>query len=128
MVAEVLDFLSVLRRQAIASGVRNVDHRCPRLDDRLDYPGEILVVRSSRIFGIELHVVDEPACVLHGRHRALDDFLAVGVELILDVRVGRTDSSVDSLVLRKLQCFHRHVDVLLHGPCKRADGRPSDGF
>ena len=85
MLHEVLDLFTILARQTVARRVGDVDHRSTCLDDRLHHPGEVFVLRPSGILGIELHIVDETACILHGSHRTLDDFFPVGVELVTDV-------------------------------------------
>ena len=128
MVAEVFDFLSVLRREAVSGCVGNVDHGGTRLDDRLHHSGEVFVVRSSGIFGIELHVVHKSACIFHCCHCPLDDFLAVGVELILDMRVRGADSGVDTFSLGEFERLYRHVDIFLHGSGECAYSWPRDCF
>ena len=99
MLHQVLDLCTVLLRQAVACRVRKVDDGRTGLDDGLDPPCEVLVVGPSGVLGVELDVLNVLLGVLDGPDGALEDVLPVGVELVLDVGVGCSDSCVDSLAL-----------------------------
>ena len=125
---EVLDFLAVFAGQAVARRVGDVDHRGARLDHCLHHARQVFVVRAAGVFGVELDVLDVAFGVLDGRHGAFEDFLAVGVELIFNVRVAGTAARVDELVLGKLQRLGRAVYVLGHGACQGANRGPRHGL
>ena len=128
MLHQVLNLLAKLVGQAEARRVRDVHHRGPGPDDSLHHAGQVLVVRTTGIFGIELHVLHVALGVLHGTHGALDDFLRRGVELIPDVALAGADARVYAFVFGILQCLGGHVDVLLHGPGQGTDGGPRHGL
>ena len=128
MIDQILDFCAILGRQTIARGVRNVDHRCASLDDGLHHSGQIFVLGAAGVFGIEFHIVHKPARILDRLHRTLDYLLAIGIELILYVRVGRADAGVYPLVFGILESIHGYVNILFHGTGQRADCRPGHGL
>ena len=125
---QVFYLVPILLGQTVARGVGYVDYCGSGLDDGLHHTGEVFIVGAPGILGIELHILYISLGILHGGHGALDDFLAVGVEFVFDVRVARPDAGVYALVLGILEGFGRAVDVFLHGTCQRADGGPSHGF
>ena len=124
MLLQIFYLLEVLLRQTISRGVWNVHHRSARLDDSLYHARQVLIVRTARILAVELHIVHKALGILRSRNRALQNLLAGGVELILDVLVARTNTRVYALVLSILQSLESHVDVMLNGTCQRTDGRP----
>ena len=124
MIHQILDLGTILIRQAIASGIRNVDHRGTCLDDSLNHASQILIVCTTCILGVELHILYVLLGILDGSHGTLDDFLAGRVELIFDVAIAGTDASMDSLVLGILQCLGSAINILLHCTSQRTDGWP----
>ena len=121
---QIADFCSIFRRQAVARRVGNVDHRCSGSNYRLDDTCQIFVFGTSCIFRIKFHIVHKAARILNGCHRALNDFLAVGVEFIFDVRIRCADARMYALVFGKFQRFGCYVDIFLHGPCQCTDCWP----
>ena len=121
---QVLDFRTVLVGQTVARSIGDVHHRGTRLDDGFHHASQVFVLGTTRILGIKFHIIHITAGILHGSHRTLDDFLTIGVELILDVGVGSTDTRMDSLVLGKAEGIRSHVNVLLHGTGQGTDGGP----
>ena len=127
MLHEVFDFGTILIGQTVSGGVGDIDHGGSCLDDRLDDPGQILVVGASGILGIEFHIIDVFLGILHGSHRPFDNLLTGGVELVPDMRVAGANARVYTLVLGIFQRLSRQVDVVLHrpgecayrGPCHR---------
>jgi len=115
MFHQIFNLLAILRRQTVARRVGDVHHRGTRLDDGFHYAGQILVVRASGIFGIELHVVYIFLGILHGRYCPFDNFLPVRIELIFDMFVTRSYTGMDTLVLGILQGICCHINILLHG-------------
>ena len=85
MLFEVLDLGTVFVGEAIAGGIRYVDHSGTGLDDGLYHTCEILVVGASGILSVELDVVNILLGVGHGAYSTLQDVFAVGIELILDM-------------------------------------------
>ena len=120
VVHEVLDARAEVLRQRVARGVRDVHHRGPRLDDRLDDPREEREIRPARVLGVELYVLDEVAGVLHALDRTLDALVLGDAQLVAHVRGRHADAGVDAGTLRELQRIGRRVDVLVHGAGQRA--------
>ena len=123
VVVEVLDFCAVVHGQAVAVGVGNVDNGGTRLDDSLHNTRKVLIVSASRVFSVKLNVVDVFAGVLHGVDGTLDDFLAVRIELVFDVRIRRADAGVDAAAFHwdALKRFVCYINVFFHSPCEGAD-------
>ena len=128
MFHQVFNLLSILLRKTVTRGIRYVTHRGTGLHDGLDDTRQILIVRAPCILCVELHIVHELLGILHGSHGALDDFLTVGVKLILDVGVTRANTRMDTLALGILQRLGGHVDILLYRACQRTNGRPRNGL
>ena len=128
MLLQILDLLEVLLGQTVTCGVGNVDNGSTCSDDSLNDTSQILVLGTACILAVELDVLDVLLGIFRGSNGTLDDFLAGGVELVLDVRVGGTDTCVDTLVLGILQRIVGNVDILLHGTRQRTDGRPCNGL
>ena len=128
VLVEILYLLVVLVGHAEARGVGDVAHGGASLRHGLDDTGQVFVVRTSGILGIELHVLHVALGILHGSHGTLDDFLRRGVELVADVALAGADARVDALVLGILQRLGGHVDVFLHGARQGTDGGPSHGL
>ena len=72
---EVADATTELVGKRVTRGVGDVDDRRPRLDDRLDDAGEKPVVRTPRVFGVKLDVLDEALGVGDRVNRAFDALL-----------------------------------------------------
>ncbi len=123
---QVGDLGGILRRQAVARRIRDIDHRRPRLDHRFDHPGQVFVIRPAGVFGIELDVLDEPFGVLHRRHGPFQHLFAGGVEFIPDMFVGGSDTGVDPPATGIFQGVGGHFDIFLHGTREGADGRLMD--
>ena len=128
MVAQILDLSAILSWKAVAGGVGNIDNCGTGLHNCLDHTGQILVLRTACILGIELHIIHKTTGILHSCHSTLDDLFTIAVELVLDVGVGGADTRMDTLALGVFQGFHRHVNVFLDSTCQSADGGPSHGF
>src|SRR5690606_8235888 len=100
---QVADLGTILVREAVAGGIGDIHHSSSCVHHRLYHTGQVLIVCTSRILSIELHIIHEAAGILHCLHRPLDDLLAVGVELVLDVAIGGADAGVDSFPLGILE-------------------------
>ena len=125
---EILYLVAIFRRQAVARGVGNVDHRGSGLYHGLNHSGEILVFGAPCILGIELHVLHILLGILHSGHSTLYYLLAVAVKLVFDVRVACAYTRVYALVLGILQSLCSHVYVFFHRTCECADGGPRHGL
>ena len=114
MLHQILDFLTIFLRQAITRRIRDVHHGGTGLDHGLHHAGQVFIVRASRIFGIELHILHITLGILHGSHGTFNDFLTVRIEFVFNMRVGSTDAGVNTFVFGFAQGIGCHVDVLLH--------------
>ena len=110
-----LDAATVLFRQRITRGIRDVDHRSASSDDRFDHFCKEFIVGTTRIFAVEFDIFNVLLGVFRGVHRALENGLGRGAQLIEDVAVRNTDARMDARA--------RTIDVLLHGARERTDDR-----
>ena len=112
--------------------VRHAETRCvwdvtngsTSLTYSIDHTSQILVVSTTCILGIELYIVNKATCILHCCDSTLDDFLTVAVEFVLDVRITRTDTGMNTLTLRILQGLNSHIDIFLDGTGQCTDCWP----
>ena len=125
MFHQVLDFLAIFVRQAITCRIWNITNRSTSLHHSLNHASQVFVLRSTRILSIEFHILHVSLCIFHGSCSTLDDFLAIGVELELDMGVTRTNTRMDAFALGKLQGISSHVNIFLHGTGQRANRWPS---
>ena len=102
--------------------------RSARFDNGFHHTRQVFVIRASGIFGIEFDILYIAAGILHCRYGTFDNLLAVGIEFISDVRVGSTDTGMNTFMLGKLQSFRRHVNIFLYGTCQGANRRPRHSF
>ncbi len=116
-----LDATTELIGQRITGGVGNVHDGSASLDDGLNDLGQELVVRTTSIFAVKLHVVDVLLCILGSSDGALDDLLGRGAELVVDMAMGNADAGVDARALALCQGAGRGIDVLLYRTGKCAD-------
>ena len=118
---QITHFCSVLVRQAIARGIGDVEHRGARLNGDLEHAGQELIIRPSRVFGVELYVFHEAFGQPHGRRRPVQNVFRRGLQFVTDVDLGDADAGVDTGPVRPLQGLGRRTDVLLHRTGKTAD-------
>ena len=128
MLVEVFNLLAILVGGAESCRVGDVTHRSTRLAHRLDDTGEVLIVGTSCILGIELHILYVALGILHCRYGTLDNLLGSAVELILDVRGAGADTCMYTLVLGILERLGCYVDILLHGTGERTYRGPCHGL
>ena len=128
MLHQIVYLRAILRRQAISGRIGDIHYRSPCLDDRFHHTRQIFVIRTSRVFSVKLHILHKAAGIFHSSHRTFYNLLASGIELILDVRVGSTDTRMDTFVLGKSQGFRRHINILLYGACQRTNRGPCHSF
>ncbi len=125
MLHQVLDFLAILVRQTIARSVRNVTNSSTSLHHSINHASQILILRATSVLRIEFHVLHVALGILHRSRSTLNDFLARGIELKLDVGITRADTRMDALMLGKLQRIGSHVDILLNRTSQSTNRRPS---
>ena len=128
IVNKILDLSRILGRKAVASRVRNIHDRGPGLDGRLDHSGKVLIVRTPGVLGVELHILNIFLGIFNCSDGPLKNLLPGGIELVLYVGVGSSDSRVYPLVFGVFKRFRCHIDVSLHRACQSADRRPGDGL
>ena len=128
MLNQIFNLLTVFIWQTITCGVGDVDNSCTSFDDCLNNTRQIFVVGTSGIFGIELNILHIILCIFHGSHSTLDDFLASGVELVLNMVVAGTNTRMDSFALGVFQRVGSNVDIFLNGTRQRTNSRPSDSL
>ena len=87
MLHQIADLGTILIRQAITGSVRDVHNGSSCFDHRLNHTSQVLILRTSGILAIELHVLYESLGVFGGGNGTLNDLLTVGVEFIFDVRI-----------------------------------------
>ena len=124
MLHQVLDLGSEFLWETVARRVGDVHDGRARLDHGFHHTGEELIVGAAGVLRVEFHVLDVLLRVLDGPDGPLQHLFPGGIELVPDVRVGRTDSGVDPAPLGVLERLRGHVDVLFHGPRQRADRGP----
>ena len=124
VIHQILDLGTILIWQAIAGGVRNVNYGSTCLDDSLYHASQILIVGTTSVLSVELHILNILLGILDSSHGTLDDLLAVGIELIFDMAIAGTDTRMNSLMLSILQRLGSTVDILFHRTGQRTDSRP----
>ena len=90
------DHLAVLRRDGVADGVRHVDRGGAGVDDGLDHLAEEVRLRAGSVFGAELDVGGVGQGALHALDRALEDFLAAHLQLVVAVDLAGGQEDVDA--------------------------------
>ena len=124
MIHQILDFGTILIWQTVTGGIRNVDNSSTCLDDSLYHASQIFIIGTTSVLCVELHILNILLGILDSSHGTLDNFLAVGIELIFDMAIAGTNTRMDSLVLSILQSLGSAINILLHRTCQRTDGRP----
>ena len=115
VVGKALDAGAKVVRHLVAGGVRDVHHGCARIDGGLNHALQELLVRTTGVLGVELHVLDVLLCVLHAVDGALDALVLGDAELLAQVLRRDAQAGVDARALGGLQRLGRAVDVLVDG-------------
>ena len=117
----------------IAGGIRNIQNGRTGIDNGLEYPIEILRVRSAGIFRVELNLVGILQCVFHrfGRHlNYMVFFLFNGLSVLViaefpdDMDIGYTKAGMDTISLGRRYGLAARIDIRRDCPRKPADDRP----
>ena len=116
---QILYLCSILIGHAISGGVGYVHDCRTSLDDSFNHACEVFVVCSASILGVELHILNVALGIGNSPNGTLYNLLAVGVELIFDMAVARSDTRVYTLVLGILQRLRSNVNILLYSSCQR---------
>ena len=119
MLHEILYLCSILVGHAIAGSVGYVHDSCSGLDDSLYNACEVFIVCAASVLGVELHILNVALGIGNSPNGTLYNLLAVGVELIFDMAVARSDTRVYTLVLGILQRLRSNVNILLYSSCQR---------
>ena len=124
MLVEILYLLAILIRRTEARSVRDITYRSTSLTHSLDDPRQILIVRTSSILGVKLHVLDITLGILHRSHSPLDNLLRRRIKLIPDMALARPDTRMNTPTLSKLQSLSSRINILLHRASQCANRRP----
>src|SRR5467141_2269511 len=113
---------SELAREAVASGVRDVDDGRARRDHRFYGFDQVVEIRAARVFGRILNPVAKGPRISNHLGAALEYLSPRHAELALDVYIGYRQHDVD---LRRLRLFDSGpdcVDVFFDRASERGDG------
>ena len=128
MLHKILDLFSIFPWHAITCSVRDVDNLGSSFNYCIYHLSKVFILSASSIFSIELHLINLVAGILYSSHSTLDNLFTCTVELIFNMRIACTDTSMDALVLGILKGFDSTINILLHGTGQSTDGRPSDSL
>ena len=118
MLHQILYLVAKFVGQTETCGIRDVHHCGTSLHYGLHHTGQILVVRATGIFGIELHILHIALGILHGSHSAFYDFFGSRIKLVPDVALAGSDTRMYALVLGILQRLGCHIDIFFHSTCQ----------
>ena len=128
MFHQIFDFCPIFVRQAITGRIWDIDNSCTGFNDRFYHTCQIFVVRTSGIFTIELDVFHVSFGILSCGNSSFQNLFLVRVELILDMIIRRSDTRMNTSMLRIFQCIGCHINIFFHRTGKRTDCRPCYGF
>ena len=121
---QILDFLKIFVGNTEACCVGDVTNCSTSLGNSIYDTCQILVVGTTGILGIELHILNILLGILNSSHGTLDNLFRSRVELIADVTLASTNTRMDTLVLGILQGIGSYVNILLNSTCQRTNGWP----
>ena len=128
MLLQILNLIKILLWQTVTRSIRNVYDRSSSLDHSLHHLSQILIVSTSGILAIELHIVHIALGILSGCYSLLQNLFASGIELKLNMLIAGADTRMDTLILGILQRLEGHIDIALHSTRKRTNHWPRNGF
>ena len=128
MLHQIFDLRSIFVRQTIAGRIRNVHYCSTCLNYSFHHTSQIFIVRTTCIFCIELHIIHVTTSILHGSYCTLDDFLTIGIEFILDMRIRCADTGMNTFMLSKLQSICSYIYIFLYCTGQCANSRPCHRF
>ena len=112
-------------RKTISRSIGDIYHRRSRIDNGFNHAGKVFIIRTTGIFGVELHIFHIATGIFYRRHGTLDDFLAVGVELIFNMEVTRANPRMNTLALGISKCLGGNINILFYGTRQGTNGGPS---
>ena len=84
IIYQVCNFLSILMRQAISGGIRNVNSCSAGFNNSFNYIGKVIIICSSCIFGIKFYIVSKISVpILHIELPVAKCLLCVELNLLL---------------------------------------------
>ena len=128
MLHQIFDLRSIFVRQTIAGRIRNVHYCSTCLNYSFHHTSQIFIVRTTCIFCIELLIIHVTTSILHGSYCTLDDFLTIGIEFILDMRIRCADTGMNTFMLSKLQSICSYIYIFLYCTGQCANSRPCHRF
>ena len=128
VLAQILDAGSVLLRNHVADGIRDVDGGSACLDGGLDYAAQEVEVGTGRVLGGELNVRAEALCVSDAVRDGLDYFVRGHLELVLHMYRAGCNKGMDTSGLGTADGVVGSLDILIYAAGQRADGRAADGI
>ena len=128
VLTQILDAGSVLLRNHVADGIRDVDGGSACLDCGLDYAAQEVEVGTGRVLGGELNVRAEALCVSDAVRDGLDYFVRGHLELVLHMYRAGCNKGMDTSGLGTADGVVGSLDILVYAARKRADGRAANGI
>ena len=128
VLTQILDAGSVLLRDHVADGIRDVDGGSACLDGGFDNAAQEVEVGAGRILSGEFDIRAEAFRVGNAVSDGFDDLVRSHLELVLHMYRAGSNKGMDtgrfSTADRIVGCF----DVLVYAAGQRADGRAADGI
>ena len=128
VLTQILDAGSVLLRDHVADGIRDVDGGSACLDGGFDNAAQEVEVGAGRILSGEFDIRAEAFRVGNAVSDGFDDLVRSHLELVLHMYRAGSNKGMDtgrfSTADRIVSCF----DVLVYAAGQRADGRAADGI
>ena len=110
----MLDFLESTLGGTVARSIGDIDNSSTCLDDSLNDTCQILIIRTTSILTVELHIVHKTLGILRSSYGTLQNLFTGGVELKTDVFVAGADARVDTLTLAYFKASESHIDITLY--------------
>ena len=85
MIYQIFNFRTIFFGQTISCSIRNIHYRSTGLDHRFNYACQILIISSSCIFCIELHIIYKTTGIFHGCYRTFYNFFTSRIEFIFNM-------------------------------------------
>ena len=121
IVHQISDLCSILMREAISGSIRNVHDSSTGLDHSFYHPCQELVIRTTCVLSIELHIINKPAGILHRSYSPFKYLVLIGIELMSDMIIRCAYTGMDPFQTSIMQCIHSHVYILLQCTCQGAE-------
>lgn len=96
-------------------------------DHGFHYTGEIIIIGTSGIFGIEFHIIGEVPGPFHTLYGTFQDIFTGGVEFRFNMEIGSADPGMDPAPGGMPEGFGGHFNIFLYSAAESADRRIFDG-